>query len=212
MYIPNSLQMEPRFKAHQFINENGFAALVSQSLESTHLPFLLAPEEGEFGTLYSHIARANIHWQNFDGQQVLVIFNGPHSYISPTWYASGPAVPTWNYAAVHVYGTCEILNEQQTLNVVNKTVEKYEPSLLKNNELMPEDYRQKLAKAIVGFKVSISKIDAKHKLGQQRNKEDQAGVFEGLKASDDHDSKGLARYMRHVGIGVGDNNLVPKLD
>jgi transcriptional regulator len=203
MYIPNSLAMQPTNQVNQFIKNYGFGVLVSEPLQANHLPFLFQPEVGESGVLYSHMARANPHWQKLNGEPVLIIFNGPHSYISATWYASGPAVPTWNYAAVHVYGKFELLNDEQTVQVVKDTVKQYEPELLNNDDLMPEDYQQKLSKAIVSFKVTVTNIEAKHKLGQQRKQEDQQGVISALEKSDNTDAVGLAQYMRKTNVGIG---------
>jgi len=203
MYIPNSLKMEPANSVEQFIQDYGFGVLVSKSFQATHLPFLYDSTVGEFGVLHSHMARANPHWKSLDGKDVMIIFSGPHSYISPTWYASGPAVPTWNYAAIHVYGQFELLSDDQTLQVVKDTVKKYEPELLNNPQVMPEDYQQKLSKAIVSFKVTISKIDAKHKLGQQRKQEDQLGVRTALQSSDNLEAMALANYMLKFNVGVG---------
>ena len=205
MHIPNQLKMEPDNSATQFIHDNGFGVLISERLEGTHLPFLLDDNRGDNGTLFSHISRVNPHWKSLNGKPVMIIFNGPHSYISPTWYAKGPAVPTWNYAAVHVYGVFEMLPDEQTPQVVQDTVKKYEPDLLANSNVMPAAYQQKLVKAIVSFKVSILKIEAKHKLGQQRRKDDQIGVYRALQSSNDHDANGLAKYMLNCGVGLGEN-------
>lgn len=203
MYIPQSLQMQPNNSVEQFINDYGFGVLFSESLDATHLPFLLESKEGEMGILYSHMARANPHWKSMSGQQVLVVFSGPHGYISPTWYASKPAVPTWNYAAVHVYGTVEILPDNETANVLEKTLRKYEPSLFDTPEVSPDAYRDKLSKAIVSMRISIDKIEAKHKLGQHRSKKDQLGVYRALAQSKNLDSISLARYMERTKVGKG---------
>lgn len=205
MYIPNSLKMEPANSVDQFIQEYGFGVLVSETLQATHLPFLYDSTIGEFGILHSHMARANPHWKSLDGKDVMIIFSGPHSYISPTWYASGPAVPTWNYVAVHVYGKLNILSDEETLQVVNDTVKKYEPELLNNASVMPQAYREKLLKAIVSFKVSLTGVEAKHKLGQQRNSEDQFGVFSALQASSNLESVALANYMNRHNVGIVNN-------
>ncbi len=205
MYVPNSLRMEPASQIEQFIHAHGFGIVVSQSLQASHLPFLFDSQVGKHGELYSHLAKANPQSQQLDGQPVLIIFNGPHSYISPTWYESGPAVPTWNYAAVHIYGKIEILDDSHTLHIVQETVKKYEAELLNDQSVMPVDYQQKLCKAITSFKVTISRIEAKHKLGQQRRIADQMGVYIALKNSSDLDAKQLADYMLQTGVGCGKN-------
>ena len=109
MYIPKAFQVSDSRVLAEFIASNSFATLISSvqgSLFATHLPLILDQSRSSQGVLLGHVARANRHWQAFDGQQeALAIFHGPHAYISPSWYASSsPAVPTWNYAVAHVYG------------------------------------------------------------------------------------------------------------
>jgi transcriptional regulator len=208
MYIPAKMQIKSIDQAHEFIDEFSFGSIISQCLEGTELPFLLKKDEGDSGTLYCHFARSNSHWQNLGGKQVLIIFNGPHAYISPTWYATQPAVPTWNYASVHVYGQVESLDEAQTLQVARQMTDKYEPSLADQGYFTNIDdalYQKKLAKAIVACKIVINKIDAKQKLGQHRKSADQQGVVKGLSAANDHNSQGLLTYMHKFGIGLGEN-------
>jgi len=198
MYIPKNLQMTAS-SASQFIHEYGFGCLVSANLTGSHLPFLF---DEKHNVLFTHLAKANSHWLGLAGQEVLIIFSGPHAYISPTWYDKGPAVPTWNYAAVHVKGTITVLNELDTLNVVNQTVEKNEPTLLKNTELFNSEFNSRLAKAIVGLKIDITHIEGKQKLGQQRAQADQLGVFHALQQGD-LEAQLLATYMQKHEIGVG---------
>lgn len=203
MYIPRNLRMENKNDIGDFIAEFGFATLVSKSLEATHLPFIFQPNEGTNGRLIGHMAKANAHWKTLEGESVLAIFNGPHSYISPTWYASGPAVPTWNYAAIHCYGRLHLLGEEATMHAMDTLVKKYEPDLLSNLALMPESYKVKLAKAVVGFQIDITDIQAKEKLGQQRKEEDQRGVTEALAASSRLEDQMLLGYMKSRSLGTG---------
>ncbi|MEW6981275.1 FMN-binding negative transcriptional regulator [Colwelliaceae bacterium 6471] len=205
MYIPEKMKITDKNDSHQFIKNHGFATIVSKTLNATHLPFLLDENEGEHGTLYCHFARANPHWQQLENNDALVIFNGPHAYISPTWYAGKPNVPTWNYAAVHVYGTFELLDDEQTLAVVNNTIAKYEPQLLKQDDIIPADYRDKLLKGIVGGKITINEIAGKYKLGQHRKAEDQQGVVKGLAQCQDQDSAALLSFMQQVNVGLGES-------
>lgn len=188
---------------HNFINEFGFGVIVSNSLTGTHLPFVLHREEGEYGVLYSHCAKANPHWKELNGENVLIIFSGPHSYISPTWYAQSPAVPTWNYASVHAYGKVSLLNDSQTLEVVEEVVHKYEPELLVKRDVITNEFRDKLLTGIVGFKIELSNIEGKLKLGQQRKLEDQIGVYDALKNSEDINAQSLAQYMKKLSLGTG---------
>ncbi|TLX47009.1 transcriptional regulator [Pseudoalteromonas phenolica] len=198
MYIPKNLQMTAS-SVNQFIHEYGFGCLVSANLTCSHLPFLF---DEKYNVLYTHLAKANTHWQGLAGKEVLIIFSGPHAYISPTWYDKGPAVPTWNYAAVHVIGTVSLLSETETLNVVNQTVEKYEPSLFSELGIFSEQLNAKLAKAIVGLKIDITNIEGKQKLGQQRTQADQLGVFQALQQGD-LEAQLLAEYMKKHEIGLG---------
>jgi transcriptional regulator len=203
VFIPKNMLMCNLSEKHAFIKQFSFALLLSDDLQVTHLPMTLVTEEGGFGVLYAHMARANPHWRTLDKQKVKVVFNGPHAYISPNWYATGPAVPTWNYAAVHVSGQASLLDDVQTLEAVEALVNQYEPALLNNQALMPTDYQHKLLTAIVGFKIEIQQIEGKHKLGQHKSVADQQGTVTGLQGSKHSDSSALLAYMQQTGIGLG---------
>lgn len=201
MYIPKNQQM-PSHLAIEFIEAFGFACVISPCLNASHLPFIVDQNsKGEF-KLFTHLARANKHWKTLDEQEVLIIFSGPHAYISPTWYEQGPAVPTWNYAAVHVKGRVKLLDEYETLNVVNKTVEKYEAGLFNQPEIYNHEFNTRLSRAILGIEVEVLSIEGKLKLGQQRSANDQQGVFDGL-CTKDPESKILADYMQKINVGTG---------
>lgn len=203
MFIPNKFKMTEINDKHEFIEEFGFGAVVSSEngLTATHLPFVLMKDEAELGVLYAHCARANSHWKNLQGQNVLVIFTGPHAYISPSWYTSKPAVPTWNYTAVHAYGVVSLLNAQDTLIAVDEVVHKYEPQLLVDRDIVTDQIKQQMLAGIVGFKIELTKIEGKLKLGQNRSKEDQSGVYNALSSSQDLDKLALATYMQKHVIG-----------
>ncbi|WP_153913189.1 FMN-binding negative transcriptional regulator [Shewanella sp. TC10] len=198
MYIPKKLQMESLEQIHDFIDEFSFAILTTQDLTASHLPLLLKRDEGELGTLYGHLAKANGHWKSFDTQAILAVFSGPHGYISPTWYDSYPAVPTWNYAAVHVKGLISLTSREETLQILSDTIQYYEPSLAESDGFVPEEYKQKLAKAIVGFKIEITHAEGKLKLGQHRSEADQQGVLNGLAKSSRLDDKALFTYTKSL--------------
>jgi transcriptional regulator len=203
MFVPKNLRIQEKEYIAQFISEQSFGVVVSDSLDATHIPFIFKQEEGDQGVLYGHIAKANPHVHELTGERALVIFSGPHAYISPTWYAQGPGVPTWNYAAVHCKGRASLLNDDELVVTMNELVAKYEPALLDNKALMPEEYQAKLRHAVVGIKITIEHIDAKEKLGQQRKVIDQQGVFKALSESDDIGDTQLANYMRKRQLGVG---------
>lgn len=203
MFIPNNMRMQDGEDIAQFINEHSFGILVSDPLEATHIPFIFASDEGEKGVLYGHLAKANPQCKQLAQENALVIFSGPHAYISPTWYEKGPGVPTWNYSAVHCTGRASLLNEDDTVQIMDRLVAKYEPELLNNEVLMPRAYQDKLRQAVVGFKIAISHIDAKDKLGQQRNVADQRGVFDALQKSTALSDNQLANYMQRKQLGTG---------
>jgi len=198
MHTPEKWKMKSNQDIHRFINANGFAAIISDNLEASHLPLMLNSAEGDQGTLYGHFAKSNSHWKPLDGAKVLVIFSGPHAYISPTWYQKQPAVPTWNYSAVHVTGVIQLTDHETTIQALEQLVEKYEPSLE-----IAEDFKMKLAHGIVGFKINITSMQGKEKLGQHRSKEDQLGVSQALSTSADLESQLLHQYMRDKDIGIG---------
>jgi len=203
VFIPKPFKINDMAEIHKFIEEFGFGILVSDSLTGTHIPFVLKANEGEHGTLYAHCAKANPHWKELQNNKVLVIFTGPHSYISPNWYAKGPAVPTWNYTAVHAYGTATLLNDNDALNAINDVVQQYEPTLLQSSTVLTNEYKHKLLSGIVAFKIELTALEGQLKLGQQKSQSDQLGVYNALKDSNRLDDQALAQYMEKVNIGTG---------
>jgi transcriptional regulator len=201
MYIPSAFEVKDPAKIGEVIASNSFAILVSRDGDSffaSHLPFLYKPEQGEKGKLISHMARANRHWQLFqEKEEALVIFNGPHAYISPNWYVAEVAVPTWNYVTVHVHGFPKIMKTDAELDaVLDETVKKHESGLPNPwTPNLPVEQKAKLRQAIVGFEMEITRIEAKFKLGQNRSKEDQEKMIQTLQASGDAESVRLAKVM-----------------
>ena len=203
MYIPPAFRIEDADKLAAFIKQHSFATLITQDDDATpfasHLPMLFRPEAGPRGTLVSHMARANPQWRHFtSGREVLAIFHGPHTYISPSWYQTEPAVPTWNYATVHAYGVPIIFSEHaRVASLLSETVSEYEASFDQPwHGDLPEDYRDKLMHAIVTFEIPITRIEGKFKLGQNRSAADTAGVIEALSRSANADDQAIARMMR----------------
>ena len=198
MHVPEKWKINSNIEIYNFIKEYGFAAVISNDLEASHIPLLLKESEGTNGTLYGHFARTNPHWKTADGAKVLVIFSGPHSYISPTWYQTTPAVPTWNYSAVHATGIIQLTDQVTTLTTLDETVKKYEPNLA-----IPEEFKSKLSNGIVGFKINIESLQGKEKLGQHRSTEDQLGVLSALSKAESLESQLLHQYMVNRGVGTG---------
>ena len=196
MYIPKSFEINDRDLIFDWMERYSFATLFSQhngEPYATHLPLLLKKEEQ---ALYGHFARPNGQWK--DANHILAVFHGPHSYISPTWYETEKAVPTWNYVAVHVYGTLEILEDDQVIfDSLNDSVKKYErsDSPYRLDELEP-GFIEGMSKGIVAFKIHITKMEAKAKLSQNHPVERQQLVIERLEKSNDRDDQEIASLMR----------------
>src|SRR3981189_1385300 len=138
---------------------------------ATHLPFLLDAGRGPYGTLMAHMARANLQWKTFNGEQeALVIFQGPHAYISPSWYEVELSVPTWNYAAVHAYGILEIIEDNAVLyDLLKALIQTHEARFERPWDFqLPDDYLQKMMRGIVGFEIQITRLEGKFKMSQNR--------------------------------------------
>ncbi|MGH7862245.1 MAG: FMN-binding negative transcriptional regulator, partial [Candidatus Dormibacteraceae bacterium] len=202
MYIPRPDREERLAVLHDVIRENSFATIISngdEGMVATHLPLLLDPDRGQFGTLIGHVARENRQWRAFsEDQDSLVLFQGPHAYISPSWYAAPLAVPTWNYVAVHAYGRPRLIEDAAALyRIVAELTRYYEAGLANAWDLEPRrDYAEKLLKNIVGFEMEISRLEGKRKLSQGRSKADRAGVIEALSSGGDYLGTAIAGLMR----------------
>jgi transcriptional regulator len=209
MYIPASFRIDEPTKLAAFIDQHSFATLVTSDGNApfaTHLPLRLLRNEGERGTLVGHLARGNPQWQHFASErEVLAMFQGPHSYISPSWYTVFEAVPTWNYAAVHVYGIPRVIDDRNRIDaVLNDLISVYESGF--ENPWSPqlsEDYRDKMVKAIVAFEIPIIRMEGKFKLGQNRSSQDMSAVYKALSDSPFGDAQQLAQLMQSEGL-VGD--------
>lgn len=208
MYIPEANRETRPEVLHRIIRENSFATLVthgSGELAATHLPFLLEPERGPYGTLVGHMARANGQWQAFrPGEEVLAIFQGAHAYISPSWYAAELSVPTWNYVAVHVYGVPRLIETPGELRrLLTALVPVYEAGLPEpwSLERLPDEFVERLSRGIVGFEIPIARLEGKLKLSQNRSPADREGVVAALNAQGDAGSVAIAALMAEVDGG-----------
>ena len=207
MYVPSSFEVSDGRILESFIGRYGFATLITSSsvgLIASHIPITLR-KRGDGNSLIGHVARANNQWRAFDGKaESLAIFHGPHAYVSPTWYATSPAVPTWNYAAVHVYGKPAASDEREFARAaLVDLVAKYEST--RSNPWRAEDLApdlfDKLASAIVAFEMPVERIEGKFKLGQNRSREDRVGMLAGLEGEGTSDAELLARFIReHAGV------------
>lgn len=206
MYIPPQFA-EPRLEElHRIVQEHALGVLVTNSsagLDANHLPFMLEAGEGNYGVLTAHVARANPLWREVqDGQEVLVIFRGVEAYISPNWYPSKHEthrqVPTWNYQAVHAYGTLTVHDDERFVrSVVAKLTRKHEasePKPWKMGDSAP-DYINDMLRNIVGIEITLTSLVGKFKLSQNREERDRLGAADAL------DAKGLntiASAMREL--------------
>ena len=210
MYIPAAFR-ETRLDAlHGLIQANSFGTLVSQldgELFATHIPFLLNAGLGPNGTLRGHFARANPHWQAFSGSESLAIFQGPHAYISPSWYASALAVPTWNYSAVHAYGKPTVMEDPTRVRaLLERTVGTFESSLPEqwSTARVGDEYVTKLAQGIVAFEMPILRLEGKRKLGQNRPVADARSAAAGLQLNGDASGRAVAQQMLEVAQASGE--------
>jgi transcriptional regulator len=201
MYIPKWFEESDQAKLFDFIEANSFGLLVSTlagGLFATHLPLLVEREHGSDGQLLGHMARANPQWSELAGQEVLAVFSGPHAYISPTWYETENVVPTWNYVAAHVYGKCEIIDDEQaTAEIVEDYVSTYELSMPRPWTIdRGTPFFQKLVKMVVGFRIEISRIEGKWKLGQNHAADRRQRVARQLALDESDDAQAIASLMR----------------
>lgn len=204
MYIPKQFEVTDPDLLYPVIRQFSFATVVTHDGKApfaSHLPMLL-DEEGDAPRLIGHMARANSQWRHFDdGNEALVIFEGPHGYISPAWYETELAVPTWNYVAVHAYGVPKLIEDDAALlGLVERAVEYYESGRDEPWKAdLPADFQAGLLKAIVGFEIPIARLEGKFKLGQNRPQADIEKSVAALGESSSPGDRELAEWMlRHA--------------
>ncbi|MFN0094637.1 MAG: FMN-binding negative transcriptional regulator [Dehalococcoidia bacterium] len=195
MYVPKHFAIDDPSLIASWIDEIGFGVLVTavagQPPEATHIPLLFEAGRGPLGTLRGHIARANPQREAIlAGASALAIFQGPHGYVSPRWYGPEPAVPTWNYVAIHATGRLRPLDPSQSLAAVDALVARYEDGAWTADV----EYAQKLLNGIIAFDLEIERLEGKAKLSQNRPA-DVASVIAGLRATGRQDDASLADAM-----------------
>lgn len=207
MYMPPAFAETDRQILHELMRENAFALLTSSTADgvvATHLPVVLETGGDGPDTLCGHMAKANPHWRALDANpRALIVFWGPHAYVSPSWYEAGPAVPTWNYAAVHAYGEVSLVTDAAALDAIvaglTATYEGDGPSAWRYDSL-PADYKTRQIKGIVGFRMKIERLEGKLKLSQNRPQGDAERVAEALAASPDAAARDTAAAMRRYSL------------
>jgi transcriptional regulator len=194
MYVPPAFQENDLATLHGTIQDARLANFVTATTEgliATPLPLFLAPDEGPYGTLYGHLARANPQWKLPPTGDAMALFMGPDAYVSPSWYPSKlehqRVVPTWNYIAIHAYGPAEFFDDaDRLLEVVTRLTNLHERPRVEPWTVTdaPEPFIQAQLKGIIGVRLPITRIEGKRKMSQNRSAADRAGVAGGLAASD----------------------------
>lgn len=208
MYVPPAFREERLDELHAVIRRTGLATLVTAGPEgpvANHVPLVLDPGEGPYGTLYGHLARGNPQWRSFDGTApALAIFQGPEAYVSPSWYPGkaehGQVVPTWNYVAVHATGPATAIEDGGRLRaLLDRLTDRHEAGRAEPWAVSdaPEAFTAKLMAGIVGFALRIERLEGKWKLSQNRPAADRRGVVEGL-AGEGPGGAEVARAMREL--------------
>lgn len=205
MYIPAAFREEDLAVLHDIMRAVRLATLVtatSEGLLATPLPLLLVPEEGPYGTLYGHLARANTQWRQTPLMEAMVIFMAENAYVSPNYYPSKQehhkVVPTWNYVTVQAYGQASFFSDtEELLNIVTKLTDYHERTQAQPWAVAdaPADFIQAQLKAITGFKLPISRLEGKRKLSQNRPVQDRQGVVAGLAQSARESDQDIARLI-----------------
>ena len=213
MYLPKSFEPPDIDTLQQFVRTHPFGVLVTMTsggLDGNHIPFLIDVEPAPYGTLRGHVARANPIWRECEtSPEALVIFQGPDSFISPSWYPSkretASVVPTWNYVVVHAHGSVRVIQDADWLRAhVEALTNQHEqdrdaPWAVTD---APADYIQKLVGAIVGIEIPIAPLTGKWKLGQNRTARDRAGVVDGLRSEGTESAALMAALVRGTIEGI----------
>ena len=204
MYIPSHFQIKDTDELHRIMQSHPLGMLVTQheGLDANHLPFLFDATQGPLGTLTAHIARANPLCAAPQGCDVLVVFRGEHGYITPSSYPSKHTthqqVPTWNYEVVHAHGTLQLRDDAKFVRgVMGKLTKRHEASETTPWKMSdaPADYLEAMVQAVVGIEITLTRLEGKAKLSQNKDQQDQSGAIAALQAKGQHD---LAQVMQQA--------------
>ncbi len=208
MYVPEHFKEDDKQKLHQYIRDYGFGLLVvadEHGIEANHIPFHLScEEENSLGVLQCHVARKNPVWQRLvHGARVLAVFQGPHAYISPSWYPTkaetGRVVPTWNYLAVHAEGTARIIEDPDWLKQhLQELIDQHESGMSEPWAMddAPSDFTDRLVQAIVGIEIDIETLTGKVKASQNQPERNKAGVKAGLEAVEAENRHAMSKFIK----------------
>jgi transcriptional regulator len=206
VYIPEHFRVRDHADAIAFMHANPFAILISSTDDgpfATHLP-VFVEAKGETLVLRGHVAKANPHWRHLERQsECMTIFHGPHAYVSASNYIARENVPTWNYGAVHAYGNARVFASPEELQgVLHNLIGTFEPTYAEQWSSLADAYRERMLSHIVGFEISVTRLEAKFKLSQNRTKEEQSNVIASLEKADDTAISGVSRLMQQQGLGL----------
>ncbi len=199
MYSPPYNRVEDRAELLEFMRANNFAVLVTGTggtLHASHLP-VLVESIGETLKLDMHMARNNAQWREFLDEEVLVVFSGPHAYVSPRWYEEKQRVPTWNYAAVHAYGVPKVISDRAAKHASQRRlVAAMDPQWLPKFDALSETYVSSMLDGIVNFEIPVARIETRWKLSQNRSRREMELIAAALDKSGDSVERSLAALTR----------------
>jgi len=188
LYIPKPQLVADRQLLQAFMDEYAFADLVTAApgIRITHIPLWLDRAAGKYGTVHGHVSRQNPQNEVFDGRRpAVIVFRGPHSYISPVWYSHKEAVPTWNFAVLHATGRPKAIRDTKEIHaLLARLIAKFEgPDSSYEFAKLPESYTNSLIAGVVGFEMEIELLEGKFKLGQERNEADKQSLLSHLQSA-----------------------------
>lgn len=199
MYSPPYNRLDNRSELIEFMRANSFALLVTGtggSLQASHLP-VMPREENQQIVLDMHMAKNNPQWQEFFDDEVMVVYSGPHAYISPRWYEEKERVPTWNYAAVHAYGVPRIIEDRKAKHASQRRlVAALDPQWLPSFDALREEYVSRMLDGIVNFEIAVTRLDTRWKLSQNRSRREQELIAAELDKSAESAERALASLTR----------------
>jgi transcriptional regulator len=199
MYSPPYNRVEKRAEVVEFMRANNFPILITGTggvLHASHLPVTVHEKEQQI-VIDMHMARNNPQWKEFLDDEVLVVFHGPHAYVSPRWYADQERVPTWNYAAVHAYGVPKVISDRQTkYDSQRRLIESLDPQWLPKHDALRQEYVDRMLDGIVNFAIPVARLETRWKLSQNRGRREQELIAAALDASPDSTERALAALTR----------------
>jgi transcriptional regulator len=205
LYIPDAHRVEDLALLHDLIDDHPFVEFITTAptLRITHIPVWLDRKAGGFGTLYGHVAKHNVQSAAIDGHNTAVIvFHGPHAYISPSWYENPKSVPTWNFATVHATGKPQpVTDEAPFHDLLAMLIERSEHHYAKSSydfNALPRSYTSSLMQGIVGFRMPVEQLEGKFKLGQERSEKDRASIVDHLRASEPSTAEFTAAFYERL--------------